>query len=64
MLYNTQIHIFCKFGGVRGCWLAAKWLQLKKNKIRGLWPLGSPTKKVSTFFIIIAKVRSLPTFVV
>jgi len=37
---NTEIHLFCKFGGVSGCWLAEKWFEPQNSpKIRVFSPL-------------------------
>ena len=39
-----------------------KGLEPQKSKISGYCPVGPPTKNISPFLIIIAKVRSLRTF--
>jgi len=55
------MHLFCKFGGVGGCWLAEKWLEPQNTpESMVLAPLNPPPKEVSAFVLI--KVRSSQTF--
>jgi len=57
------MHLFCKFGGVGGCWLSGKWLEPQNNReIRGFCPLGPPTERRINLLIIIAKIRSSKIF--
>jgi len=50
-LYNTEIHLLCKFGGVGGYPLADKWLEPQNSPaIRVFCPLGTPKKWSVNFF--------------
>jgi len=56
---------FCKLAGVGGRWLAEKWLETHNiPEIRDFALLDPQPKEVSTFLIIIAKLRSSQTFFV
>ena len=63
MLFKQRNSLFLQVWWVGGYRLVDKWLEPQNcPEIRGFCHRGPPTKEVSTFLIIIAKVRSSQTF--
>jgi len=49
MMYDAHIHLFCKFGGIRGYRLAEKWLEAKKQTKSLFLPLDSSQDNLQLF---------------